>query len=288
MIERRSESQYPKIQILASGSQLLSVCGDWLFQEEAANNTLISVAALSDSDKSPFKPPYWFAAVFNGDQVVGCALHVLPDGLLVSDMPPDAAHQLAKSFVETGIDVPRISGREYSARTVAKTISLSTDSEFHPETFWQSYVLTNSIKPPKMASGHLRLATAKDSDIVTEYGKQYGEEKPAFIDVAAYFLRKASDECLWAWDDDGIRTLIAVSGRTENGIRIAGVFTPVKFRGNGYASAATWAVTEHYLNDGCSFTTLVVDKTDPHVMRLYEHLGYEKLESAIELIRSSS
>lgn len=285
MIQQPTSCQLPIVELFDSGSEFLLRCREFLYRKEAINNTLIALAQLSDDPGGPIRPPFWYAAVVERDEVAGCAIHVLPDGIIATDMTPTAAHAIARQFVRSGIHLSRIAGEEAVCRSLAKSISLQTGDEFAVNTLWQAYVATHIVKPLKMAPGELRLATNRDADVVADFGSQYGSEKPTLVDVKSYFLRKVDIGELWTWDHDGIKTLISVSCRTRSCIRISGVFTPPAMRSRGYAAAGVWAATQHYLNNGCNLVTLVVDKQDPPVMRLYENLGYRKLNDAVELRR---
>lgn len=284
MIELNQNNHTVRVHRVDSGDALISACEEFLYGDEARNNSILAVAPLTVPDSNIFTPPYWYAYAETNDQVVGCALYADPDGLVLTDMPVEAAMEIASAFMDSGIEPKRIAGPDSTARAVANAIANKSGQAFHAKTFWNSYVLTESVKPPQMAPGSLRHARPEESDVVAEFGERYGNEKPALVDVSSYLLRKLDDELLWAWDHDGIRTLIGMAGRTRNVIRVAAVYTPDEHRRKGYASAAVWEVTEHYLNNGCRATTLMVDKRDPQVGRIYEKLGYRIMDDRIELV----
>jgi len=276
------------INVFETGHDLLNECEEWLYRSEACNNGLLSIAALTESKESLFVPPFWYASIRDQNKVIGCAIYAMPDGLCVSEVSETAAHVLVAEFMKTGLDAQRIAGPDHASRLVAKALALQTKTSFMENVHWQSYITDAPVKPDEMPPGKLRLATDADRDLVVDFGQHYGDEKPVVVDVSSYFLRKLKDDMLWAWDDNGVKTLIAMSGRTRNGIRVAGVFTPVEHRRLGYASAAVWTVTEHYMADGCKFCILLVDKSDPHVMLVYEKIGYSKTDSRLEMRRELS
>ena len=269
--------------VVGTGKRFLELYGEWLHRSEITNNLLLSVAALTDLRNSVFKPPFWFAAVLRGDYVAGCALYAMPDGLCLSALDESASAVLVDKFNETDIFCARIAGPEDACIAVSSLLKATTDVIYEPITHWQSFIVADLFPPTRPASGKLRLTKTEDNDIIVDYGTRYGLEKPSVVEVSKYFLYKSAADQLWAWDDDGIKTLIAVAGRTRNSIRVSGVFTPAEYRVRGYASTAVYEVSKRFLGDGCRFCHLVVDKADPHVMRIYENIGYTKFESRLEM-----
>jgi predicted GNAT family acetyltransferase len=91
----------------------------------------------------------------------------------------------------------------------------------------------------------------------------------------------AADQCLaepggtWLWVDRGVPVALARFGNpTPNSARISLVYTPDAHRGRGYASALVAAMTQHLLDAGWAFTTLLADRANPVATRIYRRMGY--------------
>lgn len=273
-----------QVSVVQTGREFLERATDFLYENEPANNTVLSVSRLIDNDEGIIGPPYWFGIAIENDTVVGCALHASPDGLCIPDMNAEAAYRLTLAFSESGITANRICGIEEPARIAGRTLGASTEYEYHVSNIWQGVTAVKARRPSRIARGDLRLARKEEAQAIEELGRQYGEEKPAVVDVASYFLRKLEEEMLWVWDDKGIRTVIAMGGASLAGIRVSGVFAPMGDRGKGYASTALWTLTRHYLDSSYKFATLVVEKEEPDLLRMYKSLGYEPCKMHIELL----
>lgn len=73
--------------------------------------------------------------------------------------------------------------------------------------------------------------------------------------------------------------LVSVAGtwaETEEGWILGGVYTPPAYRGRGFATMATSAVTEQALKKARQSTLFVVSSNRPAI-RVYERLGYRKV-----------
>lgn len=275
------------VRVVDSAAEFLNACEDWLYESEVTNTHLLSIAASIESEKGQVDPPFWFAIVFDGENIVGSALHVVPDGLCLSDLSATAAHAVADEFSRTEILPDRVSGPDDACAAVCSALENIQQVAYSPAKQWQSFVTSHLIPPTRPVPGVMRPALSDDRDIIVEYGMLYGKGEATVVDIASYFLRKQSDSLLYAWDNNGIKTLIAMSAHTKNSIRIAAVFTPPEHRCHGYASSAIFEVSKHYIESGCKFCHLVVDRSEPNVMSVYENIGYEKFDSRAEMRRTS-
>lgn len=70
---------------------------------------------------------------------------------------------------------------------------------------------------------------------------------------------------------------------TRNTIRIGGVYTPPEWRGRGYASAVTAAITRLSLDRGYAECVLYTDLANPTSNRIYANLGYLPVADVVDL-----
>jgi predicted GNAT family acetyltransferase len=58
-------------------------------------------------------------------------------------------------------------------------------------------------------------------------------------------------------------------------MRIGPVYTPPDYRGRGYASACTAALSQQMLYAGYQYCFLYTDLSNPTSNRIYQNIGYE-------------
>ena len=252
----------------------------WLFQNEAINNGFLSILDLLKKNSTIYSRPFWFGTIEKTSQVVGAALHVKPDGLVVTDVPDSAASSIFDSVHQKvgaphRILAPKLVGEHLAVRWANECeLELSEPLELN------SNCLETLISIETAANGHLRLGNERDVDLVTQWGVSYNEEKPAPVDVAKFLTRKLRRGELYLWDDNKPTTVLTVSGSTTNGIRISSVFTPRNLRSNGYATTAVAKLSNDLLNQGKRYVVLVTRKRDSSE-RIYRRLGYKKIAERV-------
>ena len=246
--------------------------------EEALNNGLIGTIDLLVAKSKVYSPPYWLATIEDDGDVVAVAVHTKPDGLVVTDLPVEVAHSLVRE-IDDAIGPPhRIMAPKHLGEILASSWVKARDVTTDLQMVWNAYVLRGPTARTKKVEGSLRLASEKDKDLARTWGKLYGKEKPAPVDVSEFMLRKLRRQELYVWDNQGVTTLLTLSGFTDTGVRISAVYTPHEHRGKGYASAAVAAAAAMLFENGRSFVTLVAIEDDP-AERIYQKLGFERIGS---------
>jgi hypothetical protein len=271
----------------SNGELFLHQARAWLNLNESENNTILSIANQAGSDLSMLRPPFWFALAETKDGYGGAAAYALPDGLVLSQMDHSLLPHLLKALLSEGLNPHRIFGPPQLVEAASAQLSRSTGIAYVRRADWSSMVATNYLPPPSEDLGHLRFATPADSELVADFGRAYGAERPAIVDVEEYFLMKLRTNDLYLWVCDRtatITTAIATSGATDTVIRIAGVFTPEAHRCNGFASAAVSTLTNMLLEARYLAITLCVDKSDSNLVQMYRSLGYVHSQDQVEVV----
>lgn len=267
--------------------QFLEMAKRWLDQDEPGNNKILSIANQAGASVSLLRPPFWFAHSVgpNGDS--GAAAFALPDGLVLSDMSEKHCSLVIEELLRTGIAPERIYASERVAPVAAALISTIGGRTFFCKRRWRALQRDRIIDDYTCANGYLRRANGGDIDAVIDLGNQYDLENPSIVKVGSYFLARLQEGDLYFWvseESTDIRSILALSGRTDHIIRIAGVFTPAKYRGNGYASSSIVRATNECLSSGCSGVTLDVDTSDDVAVDIYLRLGFKAMHDRLELV----
>lgn len=268
-----------KLVTFKDAERFLSRCESWLLDRSDVHNIMYSSATLISRESPVYTGPYWFGAIEddNGD-IVACGNHNLPDGLCISETPESMFEAVHRSIVDA-VGVPhRIMAPQITAKWLAKRCSKTSNHRGRFQARWFTYRLDDLIWPVRNVPGQLRKGLVEEKDLIARWGRAFGEEQPAPVDVSEFMLRKLSEGDLYVWDDVGAKTILSLSGRAGKGIRISGVYTPPEFRCRGYASAAVAALSHAKLSNGREFVVLSVTDGSP-AGGLYQRLGYRRIGS---------
>lgn len=269
-----------KLLTFEDAEHFLARCESWLLERSDIHNSMYSSATLIARECPVFTGPFWFAAIEDdAGNIVACGNYNFPDGLCLSEAPDSMLDAVHRSLVDA-IGVPhRIMAPQVTARSLAERFSGTSKVSGRFQARWHTYRLDNLIWPIKDVAGHLRKGRNEESDLIASWGRAFGEEQPAPVDVSEFMLRKLSEGDLYVWDDSGAKTILSLSGRAGKGIRISGVYTPPEFRGYGYASTAVAALSHAKLSNGRDFVVLNVTDANP-AQALYQRLGYRLIGSS--------
>ena len=218
-----------RVRRYADPQEFLELCKDWLLQDELRNSTMLSVLHLLIQDGHPFDTPFYLATIEDGANIVGCAVRAPPDPLVLSQMPIAAMPALVEDVANVYEVLPTVTGMDLEvdafARFWEERRGLSQGARIH----WRWYAVAH-VKKPESVPGQLRLATTADLELVRDWALCLAREIDTNVDVVAFYERRIETESLFLWDDNGPRTIAAVSGITPNSIRISGVFTAPQYR----------------------------------------------------------
>jgi hypothetical protein len=202
-------------------------------------------------------------------------------------MPESHCVAVVKELLRNEIIPERIYAPEYLAYVAAEHISSVTGRSFSRKRRWRALQNVRLIDNYSCVTGDLRQAKDIDTDVIIRLGEQYDLESPSVVKAADYFLSRLNDGDLYFWiveNSSDIRSVLALSGRTDRVIRIAGVFTPEQFRGNGYASSSIVRATNNCLLSGYTSVILIVDTANDVAVDIYNQLGFEMIHDRLELV----
>jgi predicted GNAT family acetyltransferase len=195
--------------------------------------------------------------------------------------------------------LPGIVGTQAESRAFVEVWRELTGCEFKLNRNERIYRLT-SVIPVTNVSGEYRAATMDDLQLMTDWLMAFELEADHSIDPQdqdrtsyerGVLMRLESDVMLRGlrvWVDDGVIVSMAgYAGPTPNGIRIGPVYTPPEYRGHGYASAVTAALTQELLDQGRRFVALFTDLANPTSNSIYQKIGYQPICDVDEYISAA-
>ena len=190
-----------------------------------------------------------------------------------------AAAFFAKSLQEHGIDVDFLMTNSELAQSIVRHYGAAAGKEFVNNQRLVLSVTDRAVKPKRMARGKLRLATQADMHFLPYWCADFN----VACSIGAYDLqnglesaqRQVADENIYLWDN-GTPVSMAAAHRKVTGCRFVGyVYTPPHLRGNGYASACVYSLTDRLLTKKYPRCALYIDCANPISNGIYEKIGYE-------------
>lgn len=267
-----------------SPNQFLAACAPWLSLDEAVNHGLLSLADALATNKHIHTPPFYCGHVeYETGRQVGACLYAEPDGLVLSEMPLDAAKLLFSDLAKHIKCPSRVFGPEVSAMYIATLFGQRIGSRPTVHSIWNIHRLDSAPTLSGNRAGSIRLGGAGDFDLVSDWGKKYDAEKPANVNIETFLLRKLGDGLLYFLIDDEPKALLTLSGTNCAGTRISSVYTPIHHRARGYASALVREICARLIAGGKSYITLNTELGDP-AERIYKKLGFIQIGQRVSIV----
>jgi predicted GNAT family acetyltransferase len=90
---------------------------------------------------------------------------------------------------------------------------------------------------------------------------------PHIEDEAAYMQSQIPNiikrDCLYVWENGEVVSMADLRRETAHGIAVPLVYTPQRWRNNGYATSCVAKLTQLKLDDGKQFCCLFTDLANP-------------------------
>lgn len=219
------------------------------------------------------------------DRVRGAFLHTPPYPLLLSPVTAEAAAELAGKTLAAR-PLAGVNAHEDAATAFSEAWVKNTGGTAEPHLRSRLYRLGELTWPDPRPEGTARTAGAEDTGLLTDWFAAFSAEvhEMGFPDHAAAVRERLSYGGLTLWEADGRPVcVVGVTRQVAGMVRIGPVYTPPRFRGHGYASAATAGVTQAALGAGAEEVLLFTDVTNPVSNSIYQRIGYQEVEDRVVL-----
>lgn len=250
-----------------------------LLEHECENCTIIGIIGRLVEGKSPTRcgePTVpLLLSIEADDRVVGVAVQTPPHAMLASPLEQSAAEALVNELRARDWKTGEFVATVPTVGMLADRWSAITSRPMNRQRRLRVFRLDEVIDPPHI-SGELRVATMDELNWLVECAVGFARDisEPMDFDPVPHTRRVIDEGRLHVWCDDEPRAMCAWAGPTPNGIRINQVYTPPEFRGRGYASAATAALSRKLLASGRKFCFLFTDAANPTSNSIYQKIGY--------------
>ena len=247
----------------------LERCDD-LFAADPIGCNMVAASLRSDV-------PTRLLRAHNGETTLGAALW-WGTGWTLTRLGTGAAVLLADAVSTMHGEADRFSvmGEVGDVIELAGRWSELTGGAFETDEVLRVYSLAE-LRPPDVA-GQVTAATLEDAALLVRWSVDFGADigHPRVDDPTSQVTKAIEQGRIWMWSIDGqpVAQLWTTSARF-GAVRIGGVYTPPHFRGNGYASALTAAVSaDQRSRSSVDVIMLNTQASNAMTNRLYRRLGF--------------
>ncbi len=274
------------VQRVADPAEFFDRTSGLLLADEPRNNLILGLLGVL-REQPHIYPEFSLWLVEADDDVVGAALRTPPYGLVLGPASPAAAAALAESIEDelpgaVGV-LPEI---DVFAAAWGVTHDVAADVRFE-----QGIYALERLREPRDVPGAPRRATEADLELLRLWLLDFSREAlhenepdEGRIERTLRQRLEGDEPSFLIWEDGEPVSLAGSGGNTPSGSRIGPVYTPPEYRGHGYGSAVTAAITRARLDAGRRFCFLYTDLANPTSNKLYVDLGYERVGDSREYV----
>jgi ribosomal protein S18 acetylase RimI-like enzyme len=238
-----------------------------LERDEIRHNLIVAVLGRLAGENPP--ELQWWSLGEPGQ----CAIKAPGYPIVLGDV--NAAQCRALAEKTCSLDYPAVVGADETARWfVERATELGlTFLEPIPQ---QIQVLCNKPVHPGVP-GHARTIVATDTPLFSDWTVAFRHEAVPHDPIPSpeQLAQSAASGRFQFWIVDGEPVSMAgIMRRTPHAAAIAGVYTPPRLRGRGYAGSVTAAVVDAIFAEGRSTACLYVDLRNPYSSRCYAKIGF--------------
>ena len=202
-----------------------------------------------------------------------CAIKAPGYPILLGDLTAAQCHALAEATLT--LDYPGVVGADDTARWFVERAT-ELGLAFSAPIPQQILALRQRPVYPG-APGHARTVGADDAPLFADWMVAFLREAVPHDPVPSpeQLAQSAASGRFQFWTVDGEPVSMAgIMRRTRHAAAIAGVYTPPKLRGRGYAGSVTAAVVDAIFAEGRDTACLYVDLRNPYSSRCYAKIGF--------------
>jgi predicted GNAT family acetyltransferase len=290
MRQTAEDLREPRLERPPDVDVFLATAGPFLRAREAENCMILGLSSQLRAGTTTLtaQTPYFAVARASDDEVVGAALIAGFVVNLSNPMAEAALPLLVADVARWAPDVPGVGGEAAASRLFAELWTAQT-GRAHRLNMSERIFRLERVIAPRPVEGGMRAVAEGDRELIARWLVAFSKEALGQdVDIARvrefagrWISREGRAMYLWLVDGAPV-SMVGVSGETQNGIRVAPVYTPPELRGRGYASALTAAVTQAQLDGGKRYCFLFTDLANPTSNHIYRSIGYEPVADAAD------
>lgn len=256
-----------------------------LYSADPVGHTL-AITVLARFVHDPAIEPVMLT-VHRGDDLYGATFRTPPWPLIISGLPMDAAPTAAEELAALDPGMPGVNGPRALAEAFAQAWVEVTGADVREVMAGRLYQLGDLHAPT--VPGVARVATEDDVELLASWRNAFqvealGHERDADRAAETIRLWMARGDLYLLWEHDGEAVSWAHTGAPVDGMsRVGPVYTPPEWRGRGYGSAVTAAVSRWARDAGARHVLLFTDLDNPTSNSIYQRIGYRPVHDICEI-----
>lgn len=213
-------------------------------------------------------------------EILFLTIRTPPWNLVVSELEPQHARDLAMLWLPADPDVPGVVGPPDAVRAFAEAWSELTASTWRTAAHEALHLLEHVRPPAHPPPGLLRVASEDDRELLLEWELAFQEEARSgpgdAFEAARVVDRRLASRRQLLWEDGGTACMVGLNELVGGTVRIGPVYTPPDRRRRGYASVAVAVASQRALDAGAERCMLFTDLANPTSNKIYAAIGYRR------------
>lgn len=262
-----------RIDITTDAARFLDEVEPFLRRDPLRHTVIATVLVNRINGRSGAMVTEFLSVRDSAGAVVGLA-QCTNGAVYLGELPAHSISAVADAFLARGIVLRSVEGDSAHAAAFAAHWSAVGGGTYREKYSTRLFGLGELSVPD--AVGAARQATVDDVALVITMVEAFSVEAdvPQRLDETAV-RRRIEAGASWLWEHDATPvTLVGRQTAVLGWARIGPVYTPPRFRGNGFASALTATVAGAIRAEGAD-ACLFTDLANPTSNKIYQHIGFE-------------
>ncbi|MFD3702663.1 GNAT family N-acetyltransferase [Nocardia sp. NPDC058658] len=268
-----------RIDITTDAARLLNDTESFLRRDPLRHTVIATVLVNRINGRSGAMETQFLSVRDSAGVVVGIA-QCTNGAVYLGELPAHSISAVADAFLAHGIVLRSVEGDNADAAAFAAHWSAVGGGTFCEKYSTRLFGLGELSTPE--AVGAPRQAVVDDVALVIEMIEAFGVEADVSHRLDEAAVRKRIEAgTTWLWEHDATPvTLVARHAAVFGWARIGPVYTPPRFRGNGFASALTATVASRIRAEGAD-ACLFTDLANPTSNKIYQRIGFEPVRDFV-------
>lgn len=271
-----------KINRFEDASQFYERVKDYLLDKEALHNVQLAFCNSLIDNPQRYEKPYLATVEVEG--IIAVAMRTTRRNLLLSKIQNfDCIKTIAQDIHQTQESLPGVNAPTAEAKAFAEAWHSLTGQSYQLKMALRAFQL-EQVQPISKPTGHLRLATVSDRQLLIRWYEAYALEALGTVEseVERMVDRHLHRGIAYIWENEIPVSMACHTRVTPNGAAVSLVYTPPEHRRKGYASACVAALSQTLLAAGHRYCFLFTDSANPTSNHIYQAIGYEPMGDLFE------